>query len=121
MFKVKIYNNIKDENKLIMDFMQEPYSCTNDYSSSWDLLLPVIERIKNLNYTNLQFKFAFQYSVDVAAWTIAGEIYKTHISNYTSKSWLENNFDSVVEFVKFYNTFVIKKDNGEEDINKKFE
>lgn len=101
---------ISKENQLIIDFMEEHHFCKNNYSTSWDLLMPVIEKIKKLENV--------QYNVDTAAWVYAVlKDYKSHVSNKLRSSWLENNFNSVVMFLRYYNIFVIK--TNEKDINKK--
>ena len=118
----KYSKDASENNKLILNFMNAHYYDTTDYSLSWDKLMLVIEKVKSLNYSNLGFTFSNLYSVDNAAWMFIGgtlDDYKSCVSNELNKSLLENNYDAVVEFIKYYNNFVIKcKINGK-NISKK--
>ncbi len=90
--------------------MNESFFCNNDYSKSWDLLIPVVEKIKNIN--TLYIDYISIYNIDNAYWMLTTKNnvqYKTYTNIRLQNSLLEQNFYSVVEFVKCFNIFVLKK------------
>lgn len=73
------------------------------FNSSWDWLMPVVEKIEKLGYhTRICFDdfgswMQIHYGLSVA------DTDETKAVNMNGKTKIENTFKSVVEFIKWYN------------------
>ncbi len=77
------------------------------FNSSWDILMPVVEKIENINYVSVYFSKTYLgiHKVEISLHT------PNYVSPTVSKTvFIENNnrleatFRAVVEFIKWYNT-----------------
>ena len=95
-------NEILERNKLIAEFMgleiitdgiswfDTSYKALGKYNSSWDSLMPVIDKITSMNaYIKYKDHSSSQFS--------DGGI-------YINTKFIDNTHNDVVEFIKWYNT-----------------
>lgn len=98
---------MKNENKLIAEFMgyTNNFWYHNDqltYHTSWDKLMPVVEKIQSLNYG---FSFKGLPAQDGFGGHTIATFYQAMESRtkHSSGSFIENVYSAVVEFIKWYN------------------
>jgi hypothetical protein len=105
----------EEGNKLIAEFMDEydlyhwgrdPFNelLTATYHSSWNKLIPVVEKIENLIEKEFDFitvKIERNYS-NISVANIGEHLYGLD-KHITGKSKIESVYRSVVEFIKWYN------------------
>ena len=105
--------NNKENNKLIAEFMDMQDSqemgeyVTPNYNTSWEWLMPVVEKIEdfhNINGSELEFQLvSYEDEVKIIAkhldkkWEIIVEI------SADGSGKKANTYEAVVEFIKYYN------------------
>ncbi len=124
----KIDMEIKEGNKLIAEFMgyhRRPdlddeilgeayyidsklnfYTSKCKYHSSWDWLMPVIEKIEQTKYTD----YSFNYNITGDGICISKFDDGSGVIHSVSNKWGESKLDAswkcVVEFIKWYNPLI---------------
>lgn len=109
-------NNTTEDNKLIAEFMEYPDLGTKGnfsylkYHSSWNWLMPVVEKIRNVESYDRD-KFSTSVVIDADKTSIKSGCYgnKSHSNQYFNKIFggrynsREHTYKAVVEFIKWYN------------------
>jgi hypothetical protein len=108
-------------NKLIAEFMgMEDYQemgeyVTPNYDSSWDWLMPVVEKIKKIpSYDRDKFSTYVVISFNTKIYSGAYGGSKPHSNIYFNKTFsgnttIEATYKAVVEFIKWYNFYSLYK------------
>lgn len=94
---------INESNQLITEFMgKEPaefYGNANLYNQFWDLLMPVVERIEDLNY---------EVNIHGGCWVVIQDIdpdrdQGNEVIEVSAPTKILSVYQAVVEFIKWYN------------------
>ena len=100
-------------NKLIAEFMNKTFQFEEDlkYHSNWNSLMPVVEKIENLNDLIVDKVWISINGRECGLWTyfdvkevlrIGTENNKFKVKN-TSKSKIESTWRTVIDFIEWYN------------------
>ena len=97
--------NTTDNNKLIAEFMGSnlngleswQYEEELQYHTSWDWLMPVVDKIEKLGYSYDRI------NADVFINTQEGKNIIPNPMDYNTMTMLEKTYQAVVEFIKQYN------------------
>jgi hypothetical protein len=93
------------DNKLIAEFMNHEYRCDahgNTYNNSWDWLMPVVEKIEDIECKETSTDLVGYHLYDIEIRQNVTTIHGTNIEE-TAGDKLFNTYNAVVEFIKEYN------------------
>lgn len=97
------------DNELIAEFMGRRYGKNADkngylkYNTSWDHLMPVVEKIENGSYKTFNFGFKIGMHDWVSVYSRQGTGEFTEFSEFIGPSKLDATHKAVVHFIKWYN------------------
>ena len=104
--------NTRENNKLIEDFLKSKVSpfkkhiLNKDYHNSWDLLMPVVEKIESM-YDIDKNKFFVEISTGCSIFSIKRESFfedeSTICLTRYADTKLEATHCAIIEFIKWYN------------------